>query len=123
MLIGALLVKLCFPVIVRVMVLTIPPCFLNYFFDIHCPLCGGTHCAAALARGDIGMAWYYNPFVLIGFVYLGILYLRVAISCFARKYRPVRLLVSGSVLSRIFLIATIAFVILRNLPFYRAVFY
>lgn len=122
-LIGALLLRLCVPVIIRVMVFMIPPCLLNEVLGIRCPLCGGTRCAAALARGDIKTAWYYNPYVIIVCACLAVLYLRIAVSCFAKRYRPFKPAISAETFSWIVLIVTAVFVILRNLPFYRAVFY
>lgn len=119
---GLLAVKLCFPMIVGIMARVIPPCLLN-ILGLNCPLCGGTHCAAALAMGDLAKAWYYNPYVVLGTVYLAAAYLKVVISCFAKKYRPVKLLISTIPFGWAVLALTVVFAVVRNLPFYRAVFY
>jgi hypothetical protein len=38
------------------------PCPFHSITGVKCPGCGMTHACIALARGDIAMAWNYNPF-------------------------------------------------------------
>ena len=41
---------------------------------LQCPGCGITHLVLCLLRGDIGGAFSYNPFVLVGGIYYVLLY-------------------------------------------------
>ena len=118
---GALLTALAFPLIQSIMAAALPPCAMNYF-GLNCPLCGGTRCTAALAHGDIMKAIYYNPLVTVMYALLGVLYVRLVCSCFTKPYRRLRVNIPSAV-SWSALAVLIAFFIVRNLPFYRAVFF
>jgi hypothetical protein len=39
----------------------VPTCAFRHLTGQPCPLCGGTHACAALARGDLLAAWQANP--------------------------------------------------------------
>ncbi|MFI6675075.1 DUF2752 domain-containing protein [Kribbella sp. NPDC050470] len=41
------------------------PCLLHATTGLNCPFCGATRMAAALLRGDLVAAWYFNPVVLV----------------------------------------------------------
>ena len=96
-------------------------CFLADVVGINCPLCGGTRCFFSLVSGDIAKAFYYNPLAIIGAVLFAALYIWVLVNCLRREYRPC-LKVSDR---RIIIICCVllAFFVIRNLPFYRAVFF
>ena len=90
---------------------------------VRCPLCGGTRCAGALLRGDFATAVYYNPLVIVGGVAALGLAVRVAVCCLRREYRrpwPRSFTERGLV---VVMWALLAFTLVRNLPFYRTVFY
>lgn len=48
------------------------PCPFRALTGWRCPLCGGTHMAAALLRGDVLTAWSANPVALVACVLLGV---------------------------------------------------
>lgn len=41
------------------------PCLLHATTGLNCPFCGATRMAAAMLRGDLVAAWYFNPVVLV----------------------------------------------------------
>lgn len=96
-------------------------CLLNTVLGINCPLCGGTRCVKALMALDIEKAFYYNPFVLICAALFIIMYFYVMFRCLRKQYKPCVAITDG----RLYILgaAFIGFLILRNLPFYRAVFF
>ena len=119
---AAFVLRLLTPYIIWLMARSVPRCLLDRF-GLRCPLCGGTHCAAALAGGDIVRAFYYNPYVIAAALYFLVWYVRVLISCFAGDYREVRLCRDPLRFSYVIIAVTLLFWIVRNLPFYRAVLY
>lgn len=48
-------------------------CPLRLVTGWSCPFCGATRMGAALLRGDVALAWAYNPLVFVGLVLLGLL--------------------------------------------------
>jgi len=114
-------VALFFPQISAVAHLLIPPCAM-LFIGLHCPLCGGTRCVSALSRLDLAEAFYYNPLVVVCGAVCVYLFLRVVISCFSRPYKQYRPRTFRGELW-VLLAIYLAYFVIRNLPFYRAVFY
>ena len=45
-------------------------CPLIYIFDIPCPLCGMTRAHIALLKGDIELAFAYNPLFFLGIPFI-----------------------------------------------------
>lgn len=41
------------------------PCILHATTGLNCPLCGSTRMAAAMLRGDLDVAWHFNPVVFV----------------------------------------------------------
>ena len=119
---AGMVIRLALPYILRAMMFGIPRCLMDVF-GLRCPLCGGTRCCVMLARGDIAKAVYYNPYVVGWLLYLLIWYVRVALSCVAKKYRRALPYRDMGRFSWIVLAVTVLFLIVRNLPFYRAVLY
>ncbi len=99
-----------------------PPCIFLRLTGFHCPGCGTTRMAAALLRGDIGAAIYYNPFTLLlgvggafGLLWLGL-------RTFRKNWHPLNLHVQ----SRWWLLAPLILVLYwvgRNLPAYQSYFF
>jgi len=110
-----------FPQIRAVAQMLIPPCAM-LFIGLHCPLCGGTRCVSALSRLDLAEAFYYNPLVVVCGAVCVYLFLRVVISCFSRPYKQYRPRTFRGELW-VLLAIYLAYFVIRNLPFYRAVFY
>lgn len=48
-------------------------CIIRRLFRIYCPGCGGTRAVRALIRLDFGQSLYYNPIVILLFLYFLIL--------------------------------------------------
>ncbi|MHB1009594.1 MAG: DUF2752 domain-containing protein, partial [Propionibacteriaceae bacterium] len=48
------------------------PCPFRAMTGWLCPLCGGTHMAESLIRGDLAAAWAANPVVLVVGVLTGV---------------------------------------------------
>ena len=112
---------LAFPLVYGGMHLLFPTCAM-LLVGLHCPLCGGTRCVGALAHGDLAIAFYYNPLVVVSLVVVLYLFIRLVISCFTRPYRRFSLKLPYWALWVGFGIF-MAFFVVRNLPFYRAYFY
>lgn len=113
---------LFYPLAWRILSFLCPFCFMNELFGIRCPLCGGTRCVAALVRLDFAEALYYNPLVIAALIVLAYFYIRLAASCFTKPYRrysPKIPLWGWWAALSIYLL----FMLVRNLPFYRAVLY
>ena len=119
---SALVLALAFPLVSASMARVIPPCFLLTFTGLRCPLCGGTRCAGALARLDFAKAFYYNPMVTAGAAVCAYLFIRAAIPCFAKEYRPYRPKL-GVRSWYVILAVVFVFFIVRNAPFYQRWFY
>ncbi len=89
------------------------PCALNYFTGLYCPACGGLRATYCLMHFDFIDAFKYNLlifFFLGGFLYY---FIREIIFIIRGSYIPhinKRILI-------VFLIITIAYGIVRNLPF------
>ena len=100
----------------------IPPCMFKTLTGWNCLSCGATRATFALAHGDLVTAFYYHPLYIIFLGWLLYLYVRLVVSLLVRPYRPYRFELT---LRRGLAIAAIcaAFLIIRNLPFYRAIFY
>lgn len=100
----------------------IPPCMFKTLTGWNCLSCGATRATFALAHGDLVTAFYYHPLYLVFLGRLLYLYARLVASLFIRPYRPYRYeltLPRGLMMAAVCL----AFLIIRNLPFYRAIFY
>jgi hypothetical protein len=100
----------------------VPPCMFETLTGWNCMSCGSTRATLALLHGDLFTAVYYNPLYVVFLCWLVYLYLRLAASLVIRPYRPYRLTVTlprGLIVGAICL----AFTVIRNLPWYRAVFY
>ena len=84
--------------------------------------CGATHATLALLRGDIATAFYYNPLYIVCICWLIYLYSRLIVSLFIRPYHRyvVRLDWKGAIIIAVIIFA---FTIIRNFPFYQAIFY
>lgn len=69
-----------------------PACVLNYFTGLYCPACGNTRAVIALMHGDILLSIRENPVIIIGLIYLILLYTEVVARAFGKiSYRsPVR---------------------------------
>ena len=118
----ALTVLLAFPLVSAVMARVLPPCFLLTVTGLRCPLCGGTRCAGALARLDFAKALYYNPMVVAAAAVCAYLYIRSAVSCMSKEYRPYRPRL-GEKGWYIVAAAIFIFFVVRNTPFYQTWFY
>lgn len=111
-----------FPFLSNAAAQMIPPCFLLTVTGLRCPLCGGTRCVGALVRLDFAKALYYNPMVVVSALICAYLYVRVAIACCAREYKPYQPKL-GYKAWYIVLAAYIIFFIVRNTPAYQTCFY
>lgn len=98
------------------------PCPLLTLTNIRCPLCGGTRCFKALAGLDLAKAVYYNPLVVAITAILGYMYVRLAVSCCMKKYVPYKPKISEKMLWAA-LVVFILFLVVRNMPFYKAWLY
>ncbi len=98
------------------------PCGIKQLTGYNCLSCGATRATFALLRGDIAGAIYYNPLYVVFLVYLIFLYVRLAISLTVRPYHRFVIRLDRK---RALLVAAIiaAFTVIRNLPFYQAVFF
>lgn len=68
---GFVFIYLVNPVTTRI----IPPCPFLWATDCYCPGCGASRAFHALARGDFGEAFGYNPLLVLALPALGYVYL------------------------------------------------
>lgn len=97
-----------------------PDCMLRTATGIKCFLCGGTRCAREIVKGNIGRAFYYNPYAVLLGITLIVWYVRLIISVFRKNYRPLR--ISEGYLWAV-LIGAAVFSVIRNFDFYQNIFY
>lgn len=99
-----------------------PVCVFHLLTGWNCISCGATRATFALLRGDLRTAVYYNPLYILFLLWGAWLYLRLVLSLAVRPYRKFSLnitLPQAIALSAVL----IGYVILRNTPFFRAIFY
>ena len=118
----AVILAAAFPFISTTAAGMIPPCFLLTFTGLRCPLCGGTRCVGALVHLNFAKALYYNPMVVVSVLICLYLYIRVAISCCAKEYKPYQPK-AGYKAWYFILAAYIIFFFIRNTPVYQTCFY
>ena len=58
------------------------PCMFNLFTGYFCPGCGNTRSIIALVNGYIILSLRYNPFIILLFVFLILLYIELFTSTF-----------------------------------------
>ncbi|WP_396615879.1 DUF2752 domain-containing protein [Lysobacter soli] len=90
------------------------PCVFHAVTGLHCPGCGLTRMLHALAHGDVARAWSMNPLAMIA---LPLLAAMLAQWWLARPLLPAwldRYAHDG----RVWIVALIAFGVLRNLPMF-----
>ena len=58
------------------------PCIFNLFTGYFCPGCGNTRSIIALLNGHIILSLRYNPFIILLFVFLILLYIELFTSTF-----------------------------------------
>lgn len=95
------------------------PCLLNLTTGWDCPLCGATRMGAAILRGDLIAAWYFNPLALVGGTallawFVGALLYQAG---WLRRPMPRPRGTLGRVLVGLLLVGLVVFTIGRNLPF------
>ena len=98
------------------------PCAFQRMTGWRCPACGGTRMLAALLRGDVALAWYYHPALLLAMAAVVVGAVWAFVRTFRKEWRPLSL----HVRSRWWLAvpaAVVLFEILRNLPLYQRWFY
>lgn len=65
----------------------LPICFTYAFTGIYCPGCGATRSVVALLHGDIFHSIRENALVIVGIMYLLMLYIEVVLKVFGKKFR------------------------------------
>lgn len=87
-------------------------CIIRRIFHIYCPGCGGTRAVRALIRFDFGQSLYYNPTVILLFLYFLILIVtRIIEIIFPEKPKNYRVkIIAGEAL----IAFIICYAILRN---------
>lgn len=102
--------------------LLVPPCMFQTLTGLNCMACGCTRATFALAGGDFLGAVYYNPLYIVFVCWVLYLYIRLVVSLIMRPYRKYSFsltLPQGIAVAAV----CVAFTIIRNMPFYRAIFY
>ncbi|TVR73405.1 MAG: DUF2752 domain-containing protein [Sphaerobacteraceae bacterium] len=66
----------------------IPPCPFLWATNCYCPGCGAARAFHALARGDLGTAFSYNPLLILALPALGYVYMSFLSSEFFGKRLP-----------------------------------
>lgn len=90
-----------------------PTCPFLAVTGLYCPGCGALRTMHALGHGDIGAALGLNVLAVLGFVLLGVIWLRWA----RREWRGVpRTTMAPAWSIRLLVVAVVAFWVLRNLP-------
>jgi Protein of unknown function (DUF2752) len=94
------------------------PCLLKLTTGWDCPLCGATRMGAAMLRGDLLAAWYFNPVVLVGGAGLGTWFVGALLyqAGWLRRPMPRPRGIAGRVVLGALLCVLVVFTIGRNLP-------
>ncbi len=93
-----------------------PPCIFHKVTDLYCPGCGATRACDALVEGKINQAFGYNPLFIVCFPFaLFFLARSVWLGVLKNEQLEVPQRLSKYLLA--LAIVTIAFGVLRNLPF------
>jgi len=93
-----------------------PPCIFNKATDLYCPGCGATRACDALVEGKINQAFGYNPLFIVCFPFaLFFLARSVWLGVVKNEQLEVPQRLSKYLLA--LAIVTIAFGVVRNLPF------
>ena len=93
-----------------------PPCIFNKATDLYCPGCGATRACDALVEGKINQAFGYNPLFIVCFPFALLFLARsVWLGVVKNKHLEVPQRLSKYLLA--LAIVTIAFGVVRNLPF------
>ena len=90
------------------------PCVFHAVTGLHCPGCGLTRMLHALVHGDVARAWSMNPLAMIA---LPLLATMLAQWWLARPLLPAWLDRNAHD-GRVWIVALIAFGVLRNLPMF-----
>ncbi len=96
------------------------PCPFRALTGWLCPLCGGTHMADALIRGDLAAAWLANPLALVVAVLVGVRSVGWMVEVAhdprapSRRWVPVALRPYSFAVT---LLTCVAYVLLRNVAF------
>lgn len=95
----------------------LPGCTFHRLTGLHCPGCGMTRAAAALAHGDLAAAFRFNP---VGMVLLPLALIGLGLEALAwiRAKPPRHRLQAGPRTAWLLVWLVIAFWILRNLPWF-----
>ena len=117
---AALLLLIFFLTAEKAVSKAVPDCLLREATGLRCVLCGGTRCVRELIKGHIAKAFYYNPFALLCGTAAAVMYLRLAFGTLARKYKPIRL---GKGIMWVLLAGVLLFTLVRNMDFYKSIFY
>ena len=100
----------------------LPSCFFYDVTGLHCPGCGGVRCTLHLLQGDLPGALHYHPLLPFVYTLLAGGYLAFAWQAlFRRQWRPLPLPRPRAGIA--LLVLTALYWVVRNLPFYTAVFY
>lgn len=98
------------------------PCSIKHLTGFNCVSCGATRATFALLRGDLLTAIWYNPLYIAFLICLSYLYVRLVISLLARPYR--RFVIHLDWKRAVIISAiVVVFTVIRNMPFYQAVFF
>lgn len=100
----------------------LPSCLFFESTGLHCPGCGGIRATLSLLHGDLSAAVYYNPLVVLFYLLLALWYLLFAWNAlFRRQYRPPFRFRSWQGFT--ILAVVLVYWVVRNCPFYTAVFF
>ena len=94
------------------------PCPFRALTGWLCPLCGGTHMAEALLRGDVPAAWLANPLALIVSALIGIRSAGLVVELVRNPTAPARRWLPAPWRRHAFatiVVVSIAYVLVRNL--------
>ncbi len=92
----------------------IPPCPFLWATNCYCPGCGAARAFHALARGDLGTAFSYNPLLILALPALGYVYMSFLSSEFFGKRLPAPAGIKAW--TWLIPVAMVVFWVARNLP-------
>lgn len=67
-------------------ILSPTPCYLNKFFHIYCPGCGGTRALTELLNFNFFKSFIYNPIIIYSALIFACYYVCTTISILTKKY-------------------------------------
>ncbi len=100
----------------------LPPCLFRVVTGFRCMGCGATRSIQCFLRGDWGGSFFYNPMFFLVALLVLIFYVVFTVNALRPRYRPLCIRLKRYQIILLAVLA-VAFLVVRNTPWYQAVLY